>query len=740
MPVTPENLGACSKRRVWWRCQNGHAYQVSVYSRVRSKGCKVCAHPAHIEMSRRTKLENSVSFGHAHPELIPQWNRERNTLDADEVSEKSHKLIWWRCSEGHEWQSTPQRRARGDGCPTCSRASSGARTREWRLKKSGSSLAAAHPELLAEWDFERNTLDPHLLPPRSNARAHWVCKLGHRWEATVDNRSGNRSACPQCVPKSSRLELFLLAELRSIFSSVAWRKKIAGRECDIYIPELRLGIEVDGGYWHDRKAPSDDAKTKALTQAGVVLFRIRDATLPPVNGHVVTFRNREEELVVTIRAVSAIAALTHHAGLAEYVRAGVQRNIAVFLTLVARLPAPPPGATLTDTHPALAAEWDSDRNGPLMPELFSPGSDQKAHWQCAKGHQWIAVIKNRTLAGSGCPECSVLGSGSRVRKARLEKSGSLIETHPGMLARWDYSRNGTLLSDSVSAGSGMLVWWRCERGHSYRRRVVDEAKRGRCPECYRKDYKMTLQRHSAMKHGTLGDAVKALPVTLADNDMNLEHFSAKTRHTFTWRCSHGHTFRRSARILLRNSSCPLCKSPSLGDRRPDLAGEWIEAGLSPHLVKSGSNRRVLWRCRTCGHEWRASIVGRAHDRNGCPECSKVRRAEHVRLAKLNKAGSLADQYPLVAALWHPTRNGDLKGKGSEQQQPPGLLVAMSCRARMGEVTQQPCDIEATRQSFQLSSLRRNREEGGEKGGRPLAGLSSRHRASRGEESSFFFPC
>lgn len=127
----------------------------------------------------------------------------------------------------------------------------------------------AHPELLAEWDYERNSLDPRLLTPRSNARVHWVCKMGHRWEATIDNRSGNRSGCPQCVPQSSRLELFLLAEMRTIFSDVAWRKKIDGRECDIFIPELRLGIEVDGGYWHADKAEQDNAKTAAMAKAGV---------------------------------------------------------------------------------------------------------------------------------------------------------------------------------------------------------------------------------------------------------------------------------------------------------------------------------------------------------------------------------------------------------------------------------------------------------------------------------------
>ena len=59
-------------------------------------------------------------------------------------------------------------------------------------------LAVRSPELASEWDHEANGgLRPHDVTPGSNKKAGWVCAKGHRWRATVANRSrGNR--CPVC--------------------------------------------------------------------------------------------------------------------------------------------------------------------------------------------------------------------------------------------------------------------------------------------------------------------------------------------------------------------------------------------------------------------------------------------------------------------------------------------------------------------------------------------------------------
>ena len=73
-----------------------------------------------------------------------------------------------------------------------------------------------------------------------------------------------------------------------------------------------------------------------------------------------------------------------------------------------------------------------------------------------------------------------------------------------------------------------------------------------------------------------------------------------------------------------------------------------------------SNDHAWWKCRTCGHEWRTSIIHRGGKRNsGCPECSKILRGKSFTKEKVAERGSLAENNPTLAKEWHPTKNGEL---------------------------------------------------------------------------------
>ena len=55
----------------------------------------------------------------------------------------------------------------------------------------------------------------------------------------------------------------------------------------------------------------------------------------------------------------------------------------------------------------LLAQWHAEKNGFLMPEAVSYGSQKKVWWRCVDGHEWKAVIYSRTGAKkSGCPVCA----------------------------------------------------------------------------------------------------------------------------------------------------------------------------------------------------------------------------------------------------------------------------------------------------------------------------------------------
>ena len=43
----------------------------------------------------------------------------------------------------------------------------------------------------------------------------------------------------------------------------------------------------------------------------------------------------------------------------------------------------------------LLAEWNYERNLPIVPDKIARGSDKKVWWKCKEGHEWQAAIGYR---------------------------------------------------------------------------------------------------------------------------------------------------------------------------------------------------------------------------------------------------------------------------------------------------------------------------------------------------------
>ena len=61
---------------------------------------------------------------------------------------------------------------------------------------------------------------------------------------------------------------------------------------------------------------------------------------------------------------------------------------------------------LATTYPTVAAQWQTELNAPLTPEMVTAGCKKKVWWKCAGGHEWKAVIYSRTGDDCGCPVCA----------------------------------------------------------------------------------------------------------------------------------------------------------------------------------------------------------------------------------------------------------------------------------------------------------------------------------------------
>lgn len=138
-----------------------------------------------------------------------------------------------------------------------------------------------------------------------------------------------------------------------------------------------------------------------------------------------------------------------------------------------------------------------------------------------------------------------------------------------------------------------------------------------------------------------------------------------------WHCEQGHEWQSPpyARVG-KGSGCPYCSGKlvapgqDLQSLHPTIAAQWHptkNGDATPQQVRPGSRKSVWWCCEQ-GHAWKSMVKSRVAG-NGCPVC-----ANRVVISGRNDLGSTA---PMIAAQWHPTKNGSLTPQqfsaGSEQK-------------------------------------------------------------------------
>jgi hypothetical protein len=245
-----------SNKRIWWLCRDGHSWQATVANRaLLGSGCPFCAFkavlPNHNDLATThpalTKLwdpevdqkqANEVSAGNStaelhlrcakghrfvrtpaklvlrpfcpkcdgrtvssgendllttHPKVASWWHPYRNgKLGPAAVKAGSEKRVWWLCPDGHDFEQAIAYRTRQENqpCP----ADTG------HLMVTGENdLATKHPDLLVDWDFERNDVDPTQVVPGVKKR-WWTCRLGHSQFTQVRNRM-RAGGCSACLPE-----------------------------------------------------------------------------------------------------------------------------------------------------------------------------------------------------------------------------------------------------------------------------------------------------------------------------------------------------------------------------------------------------------------------------------------------------------------------------------------------------------------------------------------------------------
>ena len=297
----------------------------------------------------------------------------------------------------------------------------------------------------------------------------------------------------------------------------------------------------------------------------------------------------------------------------------------------------------------LLVQWDKEKNDELTPHSVSYGSHKRIWWRCNANHSWEAPVYSRTTSSSGCPYCT--------GKKLPSLSKTLASEYPLLRTEWHPTKNTDVSPDSIAPGSHRKVWWRCSKGHEWLAQVNSRARGTGCPYCSNRKI-IVGENDLATTHPEI--AAQWHPAK--NGTRTPQNVVSGTSAKAWWKCNKGHEW--LAAISSRTGAdrgCPVCDGKvvipgenDLASAFPSIASQWHPSkngSLEPDKVSAYSNRRAWWVCDK-GHEYNTIIAHRTKGGSGCPYCSGKRV-----LAGFNDLETL---YPLIAAQWHPTLNGNMK--------------------------------------------------------------------------------
>lgn len=201
----------------------------------------------------------------------------------------------------------------------------------------------------------------------------------------------------------------------------------------------------------------------------------------------------------------------------------------------------------------------SDKNE-ISIEKITYSSHKKVWWECKAGHEWEAIVANRTRLKQNCPYCS--GRKASEKNSLLsfiEKNGEY-----GERLRKEYSPKNELRLDEICYGSHKKILWKCSICKKEWRTILKHRtiiNKSGCPYC------------SGNKVSELNSLLSFIEVNGKFGEQLKKEFSPKN-----------------------------------------------ELGLEE--VSYGSDKRVIWKCSICKKEWETSISYRTISKCGCPYCNR----------------------------------------------------------------------------------------------------------------------
>lgn len=523
--------------------------------------------------------------------LMDYWDFEQNSkhdIDPSTISVTSHKIVYWKCANGHKWAEKVETiYRRKTKCFYCSGR---------QVLTGYNDLQTLYPEIAAEWDYDKNDETPDKVSPNSEKSYFWICPKGHHYSKTVNRRTHSKQSihCPKCVKAHSTSfpEQAIYFYAKQFYPDALNRYRElsnTGLELDIFIPSWNVGIEYDGKEFHSslEAKEREERKYRICKEKNIKLIRIKEGQFSE-NDWFKSFadetfyiKKRPSDKDMDMFLISFFSKLTSfsHNHIEYYIDSKANVKIPFFqlpVDINIKRDRPKILEYLIDKEhsfgslfPDLAKNWDKEKNGKLTPFMLTPGSNYEAFFKCPRcGGSWSAAISivtkwNRSL----CKKCSMSDNGPKYTKLAVQKRGSLQNNYPLLIKQWDYERNGDLKPDDIPSKFSKIVFWKCpdcgyEWSESPSARIHGNTVSS-CPHC-----------SGRVPMSGVDDLATLYPEIAAewDYEKNLDVKPSQIKPGSNtpryWICSkHNISYKTAPANRIKGCGCRMCKSEKIIDKK-----------------------------------------------------------------------------------------------------------------------------------------------------------------------------
>ena len=519
--LTPTDVLLNSNKTVWWKCGNGHEWQATIAHRNRGRGCPYC--------SGRYAVKGKNDLQTINPTLANEWNHEKNNgLSPMEVMPNSNKKVWWKCKKGHEWQATINNRSNGNSCPICN-SERGTSFPEYAivfyLKRYGLDVMHVYRNKGYELDIyipskniaiEYDGYYWHKNKVKKDLEKNLKCKkdgiklyriregLPPLNDSSIDysiqkNQEDLSQALEKILSQITNTNIVIdlkrdainienLREYKEKENSLLFSNSVLASEWNYekngdLRPEHFLANSNKTVWWKCNNGHEWQAKIADRTKGNGCPYCSSNKLLKgyndlqTVNPVLANEWNHEKNNGLSPMEVMPNSnqkvwwkCKKGH----EWQATIINRNTGRDCPICSNKKLLKGYNDLQTVNPALANEWNHEKNNGLSPMDVGPNSHNKVWWKCSKGHEWQAAIYSRN-GGVGCPYCS----GNRV----LNGYNDLQTINPTLASEWNYERNDVLTPMEVMPNSGKKVWWKCSKGHEWQAIIQNRNKGQGCPVC-----------------------------------------------------------------------------------------------------------------------------------------------------------------------------------------------------------------------------------------------------------------